>query len=64
MCGTTHKTVKRIGDVGGQRRSSPRRRKYDGVPADKVDSSEGRISAKGLPPVARAAGYERSSDRT
>lgn len=35
MCGTTHKTVKRIieagqlGDVGGQRRSSPRRRNYD-----------------------------------
>ncbi len=69
MCGTTHKTVKRIiqaareGEVGGQRRSSPRRRNYDSVAAlvaDKVDSSKGRISAKRLLPAARAAGYDGS----
>ncbi len=57
MCGTTHKTVKRIieaarrGEFGRQRGSSPRRRNYDGVAAlaaDKVDASKGRISGKRL----------------
>ena len=69
MCGTTHKTVKRIieaaqhGEVGGQRRSSSRRRNYDSVAAlvaDKVQATSGRISAKRLLPAARAAGYDGS----
>lgn len=69
MCGTTHKTVKRIveaareGEVGGQRRSSARCRNYDSVAvlvADKVAQTAGRISAKRLLPAARAAGYDGS----
>lgn len=69
MCGTTHKTVKRIveaareGEVGGQRRSSARCRNYDSVAvlvADKVAQTAGRISAKLLLPAARAAGYDGS----
>jgi hypothetical protein len=69
MCGTTHKTAKRIieaaqqGEVSAQRRSSQRRRNYDSVAAlvaDKVDKSKGRFSAKRLLPAARAAGYDGS----
>jgi transposase len=69
MCGTTHKTVRRIieaaqqGEVSGKRRSVPRRRNYDSVAAlvaDKVESTKGRISAKRLLPAARAAGYDGS----
>lgn len=66
MCGTTHKTVKRIveaareGEVVGRRRPAARRRNYDDVTtlvADKVAQTNGRISAKRLLPAARAAGY-------
>jgi len=69
MCGTTHKTVKRIieaaqqGEMSGQRRSAPRRRNYDSVAAlvaDKIEATKGRISAKRLLPAARAAGYDGS----
>lgn len=69
MCGTTHKTVKRIveaareGEVGGQRRSRARCRNYDSVAvlvADKVAQTAGRISARRLLPAARAAGYDGS----
>ena len=72
ICGTTHKTVKRIieaheaatlGEVPVRHQRAPRARNYDSVAelvAAKVKSSQGRISAKRLLPAARAAGYEGS----
>ncbi len=68
ICGTTHKTVKRIVDGqrsgdsvdAGRRPRAPRRRNYDPVTdlvAEKVKATKGRISAKRLLPAARAAGY-------
>jgi len=69
MCGTTHKTVRRIIDAveaGEDRRPARRRRRrnYDGVGAlvrAKVAKTQGRISAKRLLPEARAAGYAGSA---
>lgn len=68
MCGTTHKTVQRIierqeagGKAPGRR---PRGHNYDSVAdlvAEKVTVTSGRISAKRLLPLARAAGYEGSA---
>jgi transposase len=67
ICGTTHKTVKRIveqheassaGSVSVER--IQRARNFDDVTdlvAEKVEKTSGRISAKRLLPVARAAGY-------
>ena len=64
LCGTTHKTVRRIvlrhlaGDAAPQRQ--PRGHNYDDVSelvADRVRKSAGRISAKRLLPDARAVGY-------
>jgi hypothetical protein len=67
ICGTTHKTVRRIveaheassaGQVRPQRKD--RGRNYDSVAdlvARKVTASQGRISAKRLLPAARTAGY-------
>jgi hypothetical protein len=63
MCGTTHKTVARI--VAGQLAGEPAARSARGhnydvvaeVVADKVAKTAGRISAKRLLPIARAAGY-------
>ena len=69
VCGTTHKTVARVvarheaGVETGTR--TPVVRNFDGfreLVADKVDATRGRITAKRLLPVARAAGYE-GSDR-
>ncbi len=68
ICGTTHKTVKRIiarHEAGGRRpvRAS-RPANYEAVRdlvAGKVKSTRGRISAKRLLPAARAAGYEGSA---
>ncbi len=71
MCGTTHKTVKRIIEAqqamtaGVPPAAAPvaRVRNYDSVAelvAAKVRKSSGRISAKRLLPAARAAGYEGS----
>jgi hypothetical protein len=69
LCGTTHKTVKRVLDrrAAGQR---PGRRRAvlpglaDGF-ADlifgKVKATDGRITAKRLLPVVRAAGYTGSA---
>jgi transposase len=67
LCATTHKTVKRVVakfEAGG---SPPprveRAHNYDAVAdvvADRVGKSQGRISAKRLLPIARAAGYEGS----
>jgi transposase len=69
LCGTTHKTVKRVverwragEDLVSSRR--PVERNIDGfrdLVLDRVDATRGRISAKRLLPVARAAGYAGSS---
>jgi len=64
LCGTTHKTVRRVverqraGGVAPARRE--REKNTDQVAdlvAERVGASDGRISAKRLLPVARAAGY-------
>ena len=64
LCGTTDKTVKRVlarratGETEHRRAAVPRT--TDGVTeliAERVRSSDGRISAKRLLPTARAAGY-------
>jgi transposase len=69
ICGTTHKTVKRVverheaGGAAPQR--AERAHNYDEVTelvAKRVDDTKGRISAKRLLPVAQAAGYA-GSDR-
>ncbi len=72
ICGTTHKTVRRIieahvaanrGDAPALRAARPRN--YESVAelvAAGVDKTGGRISAKRLLPAARAAGYQ-GSDR-
>jgi hypothetical protein len=64
MCGTTHKTVKRIIErqqAGGKAPDRGRReRNYDvvaGLVAEKVAATSGKISAKRLLPAGRAAGY-------
>ena len=68
LCGTTHKTVRRVverHDAGGAtppRRD--RRHNYEdvrGLVAERVRKSGGRISAKRLLPAARATGYEGSA---
>jgi len=66
ICGTTHKTVKRIvarHETGVACGGRPRGHNYDGVTelvAERVRVTSGRISAKRLLPEARAAGYEGS----
>jgi transposase len=72
ICGTTHKTVRRIIEAHGATSSgeaptsrTQRSRNYEPVAdlvAEKVAKTAGKISAKRLLPVARAAGYE-GSDR-
>jgi hypothetical protein len=64
MCGTTHKTVKRVVEralSGGTRPGrKPRERNYDSVAdlvAKRVAATKRRISEKRLLPPARAAGY-------
>jgi transposase len=71
ICGTTHKTVKRIieqheaGSAGAESVERVQRaRNFDDVAelvADKVKKTSGRISAKRLLPLARAAGYDGSA---
>jgi transposase len=77
ICGTTHKTVRRIveaheasraAQVGQAGRGGPvregRGHNYDEVSdlvAKKIESSKGRISAKRLLPAARTAGYAGSA---
>jgi transposase len=67
LCGTTPKTVKRVvkkfesGDSATPR--AERARNYDAVTelvAERVEKSQGRMSAKRMLPIARAAGYEGS----
>jgi transposase len=68
LCGTTHKTVKRV--VERQRTGTPadrrpsRPRNTDAMRdliAERVQASDGRISAKRLLPIARTAGYTGSA---
>jgi transposase len=69
LCGTTHKTVKKVieANVAGMPLTAPRRagpKNTDavrGVIDDKVRATDGRISAKRLLPVAQAAGYTGSA---
>jgi hypothetical protein len=71
ICGTTHKTVRRVVEAheascAGLPRppGKDRGRNYDGVRdlvAEKVRKSQGRSSAKRLLPTARAAGYAGSA---
>jgi transposase len=68
LCGTTHKTVKRVverAEAGGERPPrEPRPYNFDqvrGLVAERVAKSAGRISAKRLLPIAQAAGYEGSA---
>jgi hypothetical protein len=67
LCGTTHKTVKRVvrrAEAGGWPQRAPRQRNFDqvrDVVAERVAKSGGRISAKRLLPMACAAGYEGSA---
>src|SRR5258708_15534067 len=63
MCGTTHKTVKRIierAEAGGKTPDrKAREHNYDSVTvlvADRVAATAGRISAKELLPAAKAGG--------
>ncbi len=70
LCRTTHKTVKRVverrraaTDPEGERRL-PRPRNTEGVQtliAERVQATDGRITAKRLLPVAQAAGYRGSA---
>jgi len=64
ISGTTPKTVKRViarhEAGGGAAERAPRAHNYDdvaGLVAGRVESTQGRISAKRLLPAARAAGY-------
>jgi transposase len=66
LCGTTHKTVRRV----VERRSRPPLERpprpwntdpVAGLIAERVRSTDGRISAKRLLPLCRAAGYEGSA---
>jgi transposase len=68
LCGTTHKTVKRVvekfeaGDAAPGR--AERAHNFDAVAelvTERVDKSQGRMSAKRMLPIARAAGYDGSA---
>jgi hypothetical protein len=67
LCGTTHKTVKRVlarQQVGQVGRRPARTRNTQGVQdliAERVQRTDGRISAKRLLPAAQAAGYTGSA---
>jgi transposase len=67
LCGTTHRTVKRVVEKFEAGETAPpraeRARNYDAVAelvAERVAKSAGRMSAKRMLPIARAAGYEGS----
>lgn len=70
LCGTTHKTVRRVveanraGEPADAPRKAPLGKNTDvvrDVIAEKVRATDGRISAKRLLPIARAAGYAGSA---
>jgi transposase len=66
MCGVTHKTVKRIVDQHAARAERvERRRNYEsvrGLVVEELRETKGKITAKRVLPLARAAGYA-GSDR-
>jgi len=64
LCGTTPKTVKRVVEKFESGEGAPpraeRAHNFDAVAelvAERVDKSQGRMSAKRMLPIARAAGY-------
>ena len=68
LCGTTPKTVKRVVEKFESGEGAPpraeRAHNYDAVAelvAERVEKSQGRMSAKRILPIARAAGYEGSA---
>ncbi len=68
LCGTTHKTVKRMVERHNAGGAAPRRmdrghnhEHVRGLVAEKVRKSQGRMPAKRLLPTARAAGYAGSA---
>src|SRR5260370_22993564 len=69
LCGTTHKTVKRVVEANREgeapdrpRQTGPRNTDVGrGVIEEKVRATDGRISAKRLLPAARAAVYPGSA---
>jgi hypothetical protein len=67
LCGTTHKTVRHVVErcrEGGAGSRPLRVHNTDSVQtliAERIRSSDGRISARRLVPVARAAGYSGSA---
>lgn len=68
LCGTTHRTVKRVVDKFEAGDNLPARvergHNYDAVTdlvTERVEKSQGRMSAKRMLSIARAAGYEGSS---
>jgi transposase len=67
LCGTTHKTVKRVVEkfeAGDAPPRVERAHNYDAVAelvAERVKKSQGRMSAKRMLPIARAAGYDGSA---
>ena len=69
LCGTTHRTVKKVVDKFEAGDETPpraeRAHNFDAVTdlvAERVEKSQGRMSAKRMLPIARAAGYD-GSDR-
>ena len=64
LCGTTHKAVKRVierTEAGGPRPREPRPRNVDAfteLVATRVEKSKGKMSAKRMLPISRAAGYQ------
>jgi transposase len=68
LCGTTHRTVKRVVKKFEAGEAAPLRAErghnYDAVAevvAERVKKSQGRMSAKRMLPIARAAGYDGSA---
>ena len=68
LCGTTHRTVKKVVDKFEAGDETPpraeRAHNYDAVTdlvTQRVEKSQGRMSAKRMLPIARAAGYEGSA---
>src|SRR5918994_4387676 len=66
LCGTTHRTVKRVMSRRAAAQRQPREvvrntAVVEAVIADRVRASDGRISAKRLLPIVAAAGYTGSA---
>jgi propanediol dehydratase small subunit len=67
LCGTTHKTVKRVLERRQAGQLEPRAPRssntvvVEGLIATRIEATDGRISAKRLLPVARTGGYAGSA---